>query len=89
MGLAWDLKEFRQNEIEKGRLQQQQKKLDQKRSRLDWGVPLDSLPVLEYDDYLDQCKNGRCLIAVSGIVHDVSNFVKDHPVSCDGSTHFI
>ena len=27
--------------VEKGRVQQQQKKLDQKRSKLDWGVPLD------------------------------------------------
>ena len=78
-GLAYDLKQFRSNEIEKGRLQQQQKKLDQKRSRLDWGVPLESLPVMEWDDYLDQCKNGRCLISISGIVHDVTNFIKDHP----------
>jgi stearoyl-CoA desaturase (delta-9 desaturase) len=46
MGLAYDLKQFRSNEIEKGRLQQQQKKLDQKRSKLDWGVPLEQLPVM-------------------------------------------
>ncbi|KAK3062218.1 stearoyl-CoA 9-desaturase, partial [Teratosphaeriaceae sp. CCFEE 6253] len=44
MGLAYDLKQFRSNEIEKGRLQQQQKKLDQKRTKLDWGVPLEQLP---------------------------------------------
>ncbi|KAL9058473.1 MAG: hypothetical protein Q9162_001769 [Coniocarpon cinnabarinum] len=79
VGLAYDLKQFRANEIEKGRLQQAQKKLDQKRSRLDWGVPLESLPVMEWDDYIDQCKNGRCLISISGIVHDVANFIKDHP----------
>ena len=36
MGLAFDLKQFKQNEIEKGRVQQLQKKLDQKRSKLDW-----------------------------------------------------
>ena len=79
LGLAYDLKQFRSNEIEKGRLQQQQKKLDQKRSRLDWGVPLDQLPVMEWDDYVDQAKNGRGLIAVAGVVHDVSDFIKDHP----------
>ena len=79
LGLAYDLKEFRANEIEKGRVQQMQKKLDQKRSRLDWGVPLDALPVMEWDDFTDQAKNGRALIAVAGVVHDVSNFVKDHP----------
>jgi len=79
MGLAHDLKQFRSNEIEKGRVQQLQKKLDQKRSQLDWGVPIDTLPVMEWDDYLDQCKNGRALVSVAGIVHDITDFVKDHP----------
>lgn len=79
MGLAYDLKQFRANEIEKGRLQQMQKKLDQKRSRLDWGTPLEQLPVMEWDDYVDQCSNGRGLIAVAGVVHDVTDFINDHP----------
>merc|ERR1712000_649041 len=67
------------NEIEKGRVQQLQKKLDQKRAVLDWGVPLEQLPVMEWDDYVDQCKNGRKLISVAGVVHDVSGFIEDHP----------
>jgi len=79
MGLAYDLKQFRSNEIEKGRLQQQQKKLDQKRGKLDWGVPLEQLPVMEWDDYVDQTSNGRALVAVAGVVHDVTAFVNEHP----------
>lgn len=79
VGLAHDLKQFRNNEIEKGRLQQQQKKIDRKRAQLDWGTPLDQLPVMEWDDYVDQCSNGRSLVTVSGIVHDVTDFVEDHP----------
>ena len=79
MGLAFDLKQFKQNEIEKGRVQQMQKKLDQKRSKLDWGVPLDALPVIDWEDFQDQAKNGRGLIAVAGVVHDVSEFIKEHP----------
>ncbi|KAJ9635947.1 stearoyl-CoA 9-desaturase [Coniosporium tulheliwenetii] len=79
LGLAYDLKQFRNNEIQKGKVQQQQKKLDQKRAQLDWGVPLDQLPVMEWDDYVEQAKNGRDLIAVAGVVHDVSDFIKDHP----------
>jgi len=79
MGLAYDLKQFRSNEIEKGRVQQLQKKLDQKRTKLDWGVPLDQLPVMEWDDYVEQAKSGRGLIAVAGVVHDVTDFIKDHP----------
>jgi len=79
MGLAYDLKEFRSNEIEKGRVQQQQEKLDQQRSKLDWGVPLDQLPVVEWEDYVEQVANGRGLIAVAGVVHDVSDFIREHP----------
>merc|ERR1712228_390795 len=32
-----------------------------------------------WDDYVDQCQNGRGLIAVAGVVHDVTDFVNDHP----------
>ena len=79
LGLAYDLKTFKTNEIEKGRVQQSQKKLDQKRAKLDWGVPLDQLPVMEWDDYVDQSKNGRGLIAVAGVVHDITEFISQHP----------
>ena len=79
VGLAYDLKQFRANEIEKGRIQQQQKKLDQHRAKLDWGIPLDQLAVMEWDDYVDQANNGRGLVAVAGVVHDVTDFINDHP----------
>lgn len=79
LGLAYDLKQFRQNEIEKGQVQQMQKKLDQKRAKLDWGVPLHALPVMEWDDFTDQAKNGRGLVAIAGVVHDVTDFVASHP----------
>ncbi|RYP66076.1 hypothetical protein DL769_006138 [Monosporascus sp. CRB-8-3] len=79
IGLAYDLKQFRQNEIEKGRVQQLQKKLDQKRAQLDWGTPLDQLPVISWDDYVAEAKNGRALVAVAGVIHDVTDFIKDHP----------
>jgi stearoyl-CoA desaturase (Delta-9 desaturase) len=79
LGLAYDLKTFRSNEIEKGRLQMQQKRLDRQRTQLDWGVPLEQLPVMDWDDYVEQCAQGRDLIAIAGVIHDVSAFVKDHP----------
>ncbi|GCB25561.1 acyl-CoA desaturase [Aspergillus awamori] len=79
LGLAYDLKQFRANEIEKGRIQQLQKKLDQKRARLDWGVPLEQLPVMEWDDYIKLTQNGRGLVVIAGVVHDVTEFIKDHP----------
>ncbi|KAE8154186.1 hypothetical protein BDV25DRAFT_121412 [Aspergillus avenaceus] len=80
LGLAYDLKQFRQNEIEKGRVQQLQKKVDQKRATLDWGTPLHQLPVMEWDDFVEGAKsNGRALVAIAGVIHDVAGFVKDHP----------
>ncbi|KAI1323021.1 acyl-desaturase [Xylariaceae sp. FL0255] len=80
MGLASDLKEFRSNEIEKGRVQQLQKKLDGRRAKVDWGVPLDSLPVMEWDDFQTESKkNGRGLVAIAGVIHDVTDFIKEHP----------
>ncbi|KAF2019390.1 delta-9 fatty acid desaturas-like protein [Aaosphaeria arxii CBS 175.79] len=79
LGLAYGLKQFRANEIEKGRVQQLQKKLDQKRSQLDWGVPLEQLPVIEWDDFVEQSNNGRGLVCIAGIVHDVTEFINEHP----------
>jgi stearoyl-CoA desaturase (delta-9 desaturase) len=80
LGLAHNLKQFRSNEIEKGRVQQLQKKIDQKRRILDWGVPLDQLPVMEWDDFKEQATtNGRALVAIAGVVHDVAEFIADHP----------
>ena len=80
LGLASDLKQFRANEIEKGRVQQQQKKLDQKRAKLDWGIPLEQLPVISWDDFVGECKeNGKKLVAIAGVIHDVGDFIADHP----------
>ncbi|PYI36271.1 hypothetical protein BP00DRAFT_441856 [Aspergillus indologenus CBS 114.80] len=78
MGLAYDLKVFRANEIEKGRVQQMQKKVDQRRARLDWGTPIADLPVLEWEEYVELAKS-RALVSVAGVVHDVSQFVEEHP----------
>ncbi|GLA14263.1 stearoyl-CoA 9-desaturase [Aspergillus niger] len=81
LGLAYDLKQFKQNEIEKGRLQQQQKKLDIRRSKLDWGTPIYQLPVMTWDDFKAEAAkdDGRALVAIAGVIHDVAQFIKDHP----------
>ncbi|KAJ5673509.1 hypothetical protein N7507_002636, partial [Penicillium longicatenatum] len=79
LGLASNLKQFRANEIEKGRVQQLQKKVDQKRAKLDWGVPLEQLPVISWDDFLDAARDGKSLTVIAGVVHDVASFVNEHP----------
>lgn len=78
LGLASDLKTFSQNEIDKGKLQQEQKKLDRRYNVLDWGKPLTVLPLMEWDDFIDESKT-RALVAVAGLVHDVTDFVDEHP----------
>jgi stearoyl-CoA desaturase (delta-9 desaturase) len=79
LGLATNLKQFWNNEIEKGRVQQLQKKVNKRRATLDWGVPLNQLPVIDWDDFITETQSGKALIAVAGVVHDVSNFIKEHP----------
>lgn len=34
---------------------------------------------MSWDDYVDQAKNGRALVAIAGVVHDVSEFISQHP----------
>ncbi|KAG2021825.1 hypothetical protein GB937_004373 [Aspergillus fischeri] len=80
LGLAYDLKQFRYNEIEKGRLQQLQKKVDQKRATLDWGIPLEQLPVIDWDEFATKSRStNKALVAIGGVIHDVSDFIKEHP----------
>ncbi|BFZ62916.1 stearoyl-CoA 9-desaturase [Saitoella coloradoensis] len=79
LGLASDLKQFNENAIQQGLVMQAQKKLDQRRSVLDWGIPIETLPIMSYDDFEEQSKAGKKLVLVAGVVHDVSEFVNQHP----------
>ncbi|KAJ5161943.1 hypothetical protein N7492_007335 [Penicillium capsulatum] len=79
LGLASNLKQFRANEIEKGRVQQLQKKVDLQRAKLDWGVPLEQLPVVEWDDFVAEAQAGKALVAIAGVIHDVTGFIDEHP----------
>lgn len=62
-------------------MQQQQKALDTRRSKLDWGVPLSQLPVLSWDEFQAKCAGGEkaALVAIAGVIHDVTDFVAEHP----------
>lgn len=71
-------------QVEKCCIQQQQKLLDQERSKLKWGVPIDKLPVMSPDQFAELAKqqyatNKRALVVIEGIVHDVTPFIHDHP----------
>lgn len=78
-GLAFELKEAPVFQIKKGKLVMEQKKLDMRFHELHGTKSLDSLPLMTWAE-LEQAKaDGRKLVAVNGLVHDVSSFIEDHP----------
>ncbi|KAE9378392.1 hypothetical protein N431DRAFT_329878 [Stipitochalara longipes BDJ] len=79
IGLASNLKTCRRSVIEKGRVQQMQKQLDRKRATLDWGIPIEDLPLVEWEEFVRRAGEGEYLVAIGGVIHDVTAFVKDHP----------
>ncbi|CUM64337.1 uncharacterized protein PRCAT00001938001 [Priceomyces carsonii] len=78
VGLAWNLKTFSSNAIEQGLVQQQQKKIDRMRAKLNWGVSVEELPVWDRQEFTERAKK-EGLIIISGIVHNVKPFIKEHP----------
>lgn len=78
VGLTWNLKTFSQNAIEQGLYQQQQKKLNRLKHKLNWGPQVSDLPVWEKDHFNEIAKE-EGLIIISGIVHNCKKFIKEHP----------
>lgn len=78
LGLAYNLRTFSANAIEQGRFQQQQKKLDQMKAKLQWGSEISELPVWDRQEFTERAKK-EGLILISGIVHNVKGFIKEHP----------
>ncbi|KAJ3011136.1 hypothetical protein HKX48_007002 [Thoreauomyces humboldtii] len=80
IGLTYNLNMFPDNEIQKGRLQMQAKKIEALKAKLDWGVPLESLPTVDFEEFQNLVKvEGRQLIIIEGLVYDVEKFIDHHP----------
>ncbi|CAG8447429.1 10998_t:CDS:2 [Ambispora gerdemannii] len=77
-GLASHLKQFPDNEVQKGQLYMIQKKLDAKRVTLNWGVPLEKLPIFTFEEFQEISKTKNWTL-IEGIIHDVTNFMDEHP----------
>lgn len=78
LGLASNLKKFPDNEVQKGRVAMQLQKLYDEQSELSWPKNYNDLPVISWDDFQEESKS-RPLIVISGFIHDVSNFIDEHP----------
>ncbi|CDK25457.1 unnamed protein product [Kuraishia capsulata CBS 1993] len=83
IGMTWDLHRVSKDYINQSLLQQEQKLLDAKRAKLNWGIPIERLPTMLPEEFkrlaTDASVRNKSLVVVEGIVHDVTPFVRDHP----------
>lgn len=78
VGITYDLKKFSENEIRKGQIIMLEKKLNEEKEKLDWGKPLDQLPVITYEKYEENAAKNNW-ICIEGVIYDVTNFMNEHP----------
>jgi stearoyl-CoA desaturase (delta-9 desaturase) len=78
VGLASHLKVFPDNEVKKGQLTMELKKLKTKQDSITWPTSSNDLPVISWDSFQEQ-SNSRPLVLISGFIHDVSSFLDEHP----------
>ncbi|KAI8379746.1 stearoyl-CoA desaturase [Radiomyces spectabilis] len=80
VGLAYDLKTFPSNEVNKGRIQMQEKKILAEKRKLAYGTPIEDLPIYTWDEYQSLVLNdNKKWILLEGILYDVEDFMHEHP----------
>jgi stearoyl-CoA desaturase (delta-9 desaturase) len=84
IGLASHLKTFPDNEVRKGQLTMELKKLRNIQEKLAWPSDSNDLPVISWDAYRDQATK-RPVVLIAGFIHDVDKFMDEHP----GGRHMI
>ncbi|KAH7105195.1 hypothetical protein BKA62DRAFT_691981 [Auriculariales sp. MPI-PUGE-AT-0066] len=78
MGLATQLKTFPENEIQKGQLTMELKKMRKIQDKIVWPTTSNGLPIVSWDSFQEQSQT-RPLTVVAGFIHDVASFIDDHP----------
>jgi stearoyl-CoA desaturase (delta-9 desaturase) len=80
LGLAYDLKRFPDNEISKGVLLMDEKVINEKKKKLNWGKDLKELPSYSKEEITAHIeKTGSKWIVLEGAVLDVEPFLDEHP----------
>jgi len=78
--LTYDLKCITDDEIGKARLQMNQRHLDTALAKVKYGKNFsEGLPEMSWEDIKKKMMKGEQLIVIDGMVHDVKNFVHEHP----------
>ncbi|GBE87551.1 delta 9-fatty acid desaturase protein [Sparassis latifolia] len=84
LGLATHLKVFPENEVRKGQLTMELKRLRKAQEGLLFAPDLDELPVISWDSFREQAER-RPLVVIGGFIHDVGHFMDEHP----GGRHLV
>ena len=96
LGLASHLKVFPENEVKKGQLTMQLKKLRETQEGLAWAPDVQELPVISWESCMchphvrvyvfsdtrfpvQEQALKRPLIVIAGFIHDVADFLDEHP----------
>lgn len=79
IGQTYDLRIFSENIVKQGQVQMKQKQLEKISEKIDWGTPIDKLPVITRTVFDKISGEGYKLMIINGIVHDVSDFILQHP----------
>ncbi|KAF8610092.1 delta 9-fatty acid desaturase protein [Ceratobasidium sp. AG-I] len=77
-GLASHLKVFPDNEVQKGQMTMELKKIKARSESLEWPKSSNDLPVISWAEFQSLAKE-RNLVLISGFIHDVSSFMEEHP----------
>lgn len=85
LGLTYEMKVFPENEVAKGKLMMAQKRLDHEKAKLIYPSPVMTLTPMTNRDISRKQKEGFSLVVIDNLVHDVTNFVEEHP----GGVNFI
>jgi stearoyl-CoA desaturase (delta-9 desaturase) len=79
IGQTYDLKIFPDQIVKKGQIQMKQKEIEKQTEKIDWGTPLEKLPVITRATFDQVNAEGFKLVIINGVVHDVSDFINEHP----------
>jgi len=78
LGLATHLRVFPDNEIRMGQLSMSLKRLKSVQDNLTWPKSSSELPVITWETFQMEALS-RPLVLISGFVHDISDFLDQHP----------
>ncbi|KAG8698406.1 hypothetical protein FRC08_005954 [Ceratobasidium sp. 394] len=77
-GLASHLKVFPDNEVKKGQMTMELKRIKARSEKMQWPKSSNDLPVIGWDEFQSLAKE-RNLVLISGFIHDITSFMEEHP----------